>query len=266
VKFIVERFAMSHQASSSNAGYGIEDVYKGVIADVINSMKETFLDEAIDIDVLNQLKSEWENKLHVSGALNFDNNQSIPPPALRQPQIKQQPMTQIYVSQPAPGPSNFMQQQQRVTTGFVQTAPGPSNFSILPQQQLRQVPVNVQAKPVAKSDYGVKQLDGGGPGMTDSSSSEEEDEDDDQMGRFMGLQDEHANDAETVDEDPLNSNDDQSDDEDLETLFQSENVIVCQFEKVNRARTKWKFTLKDGIMHLNGKDYCFQKCTGEAEW
>lgn len=42
-----------------------------------------------------------------------------------------------------------------------------------------------------------------------------------------------------VEEDPLNSNDDQSDDEDLETLFQADNVIVCQFEKVNRARTKW---------------------------
>lgn len=68
------------------------------------------------------------------------------------------------------------------------------------------------------------------------------------------------------DEDPLNSNDDQSDDEDLETLFQADNLIVCQFEKVNRARTKWKFTLKDGIMHLNGKDYCFQKAVGEAEW
>lgn len=112
--------------------------------------------------------------------------------------------------------------------------------------------------------------------MTDS-SSEEEDEEEDQLGRFVNLEDERVEDAEVfsrafmreinliqgVEEDPLNSNDDQSDDEDLETLFQADNVIVCQFEKVNRARTKWKFTLKDGIMHLNGKDYCFQKAVGE---
>ncbi|KHJ94396.1 hypothetical protein OESDEN_05675 [Oesophagostomum dentatum] len=69
-----------------------------------------------------------------------------------------------------------------------------------------------------------------------------------------------------VEEDPLNSGDDQSDDEDLETLFDADNVIMCQFEKVHRARSKWKFQLKDGIMHIDNKDYCFQKCSGEAEW
>lgn len=36
--------------------------------------------------------------------------------------------------------------------------------------------------------------------------------------------------------------------------------------QVHRARSKWKFQLKDGIMHIDNKDYCFQKCSGEAEW
>jgi hypothetical protein len=35
-----------------------------------------------------------------------------------------------------------------------------------------------------------------------------------------------------VEEEPLNSDDDQSDDEDLQTLFESDNVVVCQFDKV----------------------------------
>uniref|UniRef100_A0AC35G1B6 TFIIA n=1 Tax=Panagrolaimus sp. PS1159 TaxID=55785 RepID=A0AC35G1B6_9BILA len=110
----------------------------------------------------------------------------------------------------------------------------------------------------------IPQLDGG-PHMSDSSSDDEED--DDPLSRMVNRIDDKAeDDDEGGDEDPLNSADDQSDDEDLDTLFQCDNIIVCQFEKVNRARNKWKFNLKDGVMHLEGKDYCFQKCTGEAEW
>ena len=45
-----------------------------------------------------------------------------------------------------------------------------------------------------------------------------------------------------------------------------DNMIVCQFDKIQRVRNKWRFYLKDGIMHLNGKDYVFQKATGEGEW
>jgi transcription initiation factor TFIIA large subunit len=43
-------------------------------------------------------------------------------------------------------------------------------------------------------------------------------------------------------------------------------VVVCQYEKITRARNKWKFHLKDGIMNLNGRDYVFQRANGEAEW
>ena len=45
-----------------------------------------------------------------------------------------------------------------------------------------------------------------------------------------------------------------------------DNMIVCQFDKIQRVRNKWRFYLKDGIMHLNGKDYVFQKATGDGEW
>ena len=45
-----------------------------------------------------------------------------------------------------------------------------------------------------------------------------------------------------------------------------ENVVVCQFDKIQRVRNKWRFHLKDGIMSLNGKDFVFQKATGDGEW
>ena len=33
-----------------------------------------------------------------------------------------------------------------------------------------------------------------------------------------------------------------------------QNLILAQFEKVARAKSKWKCTLKEGTMTLNGKD------------
>ena len=66
-------------------------------------------------------------------------------------------------------------------------------------------------------------------------------------------------------EDPLNSGDDVSE-IDNDDLFDTDNVVVCQYDKITRSRNKWKFYLKDGIMNLSGKDFVFQKCTGEAEW
>ncbi|EYC26459.1 hypothetical protein Y032_0010g1167 [Ancylostoma ceylanicum] len=61
------------------------------------------------------------------------------------------------------------------------------------------------------------------------------DEDDDPIRRIADrIGDGQIEDGEQaiVEEDPLNSGDDQSDDEDLETLFDADNVIMCQFEKV----------------------------------
>ncbi|NXT60050.1 TF2AY factor, partial [Chaetops frenatus] len=69
----------------------------------------------------------------------------------------------------------------------------------------------------------------------------------------------------TVEEDPLNSDDDVSE-QDIAELFDTDNVIVCQYEKIHRSKNKWKFYLKDGVMSIEGKDHVFAKATGDAEW
>uniref|UniRef100_A0A8C2SQ54 Ral transcription factor IIA subunit 1 like n=1 Tax=Coturnix japonica TaxID=93934 RepID=A0A8C2SQ54_COTJA len=71
--------------------------------------------------------------------------------------------------------------------------------------------------------------------------------------------------ADIVEEDPLNSADDVSD-LDVADLFDTNNVIVCQYEKIHRSKNKWKFFLKDGVMSFDGKDYVFAKAIGDAEW
>ncbi|KAH7889091.1 transcription factor IIA alpha beta subunit [Phlebopus sp. FC_14] len=43
-------------------------------------------------------------------------------------------------------------------------------------------------------------------------------------------------------------------------------IVFCTYDKVGRVKNKWKCILKDGMIHINGKDYLFAKCTGEFEW
>ena len=68
-----------------------------------------------------------------------------------------------------------------------------------------------------------------------------------------------------IEMDPPGSDDDISDEEANE-LFDTENVVVCQYDKISRARNKWKLQLKDGVMNINGRDYVFQKAHGEVDW
>ena len=44
------------------------------------------------------------------------------------------------------------------------------------------------------------------------------------------------------------------------------NVVVAQFEKVTRTKNRWKCTLKDGVMHLNGRDFLFTRASGEMQF
>ena len=37
---------------------------------------------------------------------------------------------------------------------------------------------------------------------------------------------------------------------------------VLTSAQVARVKNKWKCILKDGMIHINGKDYLFAKCTG----
>ncbi|CAK9142167.1 unnamed protein product [Ilex paraguariensis] len=76
------------------------------------------------------------------------------------------------------------------------------------------------------------------------------------------------NDVGEDDEDePLNENDD----DDLDEVDQGEehnpnHLVLAQFDKVTRTKSRWKCTLKDGIMHINNKDILFNKATGEFDF
>ncbi|KAL7383807.1 hypothetical protein ABVT39_018062 [Epinephelus coioides] len=102
----------------------------------------------------------------------------------------------------------------------------------------------------AEAIKALQEGDGSSDGNSISSSSDSEEAD------------ELAN---VEEEDPLNSGDDVIE-QDIPDLFDTDNVIVCQYDKIHRSKNRWKFHLKDGVMCYGGRDYVFSKAVGEAEW
>lgn len=112
------------------------------------------------------------------------------------------------------------------------------------------------------------QLDG--TGAPPGSDDEEDDDDNDIEGNDAGEDlddddDDDGNEEGTEDSRPLCSEDDVSEDEPAE-LFETDNVVVCQYDKISRTKNKWRFTLKSGVMNINGRDFVFTKANGEADW
>uniref|UniRef100_A0A8B9RLZ0 General transcription factor IIA, 1 n=1 Tax=Astyanax mexicanus TaxID=7994 RepID=A0A8B9RLZ0_ASTMX len=133
-----------------------------------------------------------------------------------------------------------------------------------PQVQSQQQQPQPQTQPQQAAQQQppmMLQVDGAG----DTSSEEDEEEEDEYDEDEDEDKDKDGAEDGQVEEEPLNSGDDVSDEEDQE-LFDTENVVVCQYDKIHRSKNKWKFHLKDGIMNLNGRDYVFSKAIGDAEW
>lgn len=54
-----------------------------------------------------------------------------------------------------------------------------------------------------------------------------------------------------------------SDDDDAD---QEGQIMLCLYDKVQRVKNKWKCNLKEGVANIDGRDYVFQRATGESEW
>ena len=113
------------------------------------------------------------------------------------------------------------------------------------------------------------QLDGSFDFSAPKENANDSDSDDD-LGSDLG-----------ADSDAINSDLDDSDDEDDDSNGEEDdedgenggangdieqNIMLCLYDRVQRVRNRWKCSLKDGLMNINGKDYVFQKATGDSEW
>ncbi|KAH0905869.1 hypothetical protein HID58_037696 [Brassica napus] len=61
------------------------------------------------------------------------------------------------------------------------------------------------------------------------------------------------------------------DDDELDDLesgedMNTQHLVLAQFDKVTRTKSRWKCNLKNGIMHINDKDILFNKALGEFDF
>lgn len=166
-------------------------------------------------------------------------------------------------------PASALQEHhlQQVLTGPIITSIMPLPPQIASNVLQQHVNAALKNQAILSNSLSIKkQLDGAddtsdedGSDVSDDGLDAEEDDDLDKD------EDEEVDGEGGAEEEPLNSEDDVSDEDGAE-LFDTDNVVVCQYDKITRSRNKWKFYLKDGIMNIGGKDYVFQKSNGDAEW
>lgn len=207
-----------------------------IISGVMSSIRETFESEGVDPQVLEKLEQLWISKLKRENAAS-----------------KGQSSGKFSIEEE----DDSIEMSIEMSGDAGQAVDSPQAVG-KGKNKLRR-----KKKPLPQVDGPADTSDEDDDG---DDAKEEDDDDDDSEG---SLSDELDPDGEKLDdgieEEPLCSEDDNSDEEATD-LFDTENVVVCQYDKITRAKNKWKFHLKDGIMNLNGKDYVFQRAHGEAEW
>lgn len=62
------------------------------------------------------------------------------------------------------------------------------------------------------------------------------------------------------DEEDLENLDSQLDDDDPDT---GSNLVLAYSQKVNRTKSRWRCTLKSGIMNIGGRDKLFKSANGD---
>merc|ERR1711862_106492 len=92
----------------------------------------------------------------------------------------------------------------------------------------------------------IPQLDGHGESSDDGSDGLDDDLKSDSSDEDFDTDEEEALDGDIgIEMEPPGSGDDVSDEEAVD-LFDTENVVVCQYEKIARSRNRWKLNLNVG--------------------
>jgi len=204
---------------------------------------------------------------------------AVPPSSSNQPTIKSEPLDTRYMLNPVPyalpplpGPTmNGSRQLPPIHPGG-QT--GVFSFkAAAPQPVARPYAPPAQPAP-AQPTQRIPQVDG------PFESSGDEDSPSPPPGQFAPRanhpslqvpqssvsQPSNANESDEAINSDLDDSDTEAEEEADEVASHDTDIVFCTYDKVARVKNKWKCTLKDGMIHINGKDYLFAKCTGEFEW
>ncbi|KAK7005752.1 transcription factor IIA alpha beta subunit [Favolaschia claudopus] len=260
----------------------VPSIYRAVIDDVMGSIKHEFEEYGVSEEVLQDLQRKWEDKVIASRVAEFD----PPNPAPHFPSHSMPMMPQYAaVHNPYPPPPQVAQSQS--SQQQVKTEPVDSRYMLnnanytlppLPGPKLNGVP----PRPNLGGQTSVISFPSGPqPGrptipQVDGPSDDSDDSATPPPASYAPRashpslpQPQASSSAAPADSEAINSDLDDSDteDEDLEDgAGANTDIVFCTYDKVARVKSKWKCILKDGMIHANGKDYLFSRCTGEFDW
>jgi transcription initiation factor TFIIA large subunit len=280
------------------AANDVKKIYQEIIDDVCKAVREALSEEGYDDHTLQELRTLWLTKLESSRALeplpvstvDQATNREYRHPATGDNNTKQSTAVKVNRIHPVSNTAvtNFNTNfATNINSGILSAAPTTTampnttqfirpNFPIRPtnptnmktSNQLDGAHDEIIKKKSSKKKITVEiQLDGTGPPLGDD---DDEDVDSDPEANDVGDElddedDDDGNEEGREDPNPLCSDDDVSEDEPTE-LFDTENVVVCQYDRISRTKNKWRFILKSGVMNIDGRDYVFSKATGDADW
>jgi transcription initiation factor TFIIA large subunit len=321
--------------AQAQSQFTVSKLYQSVIEDVMTGVRDCFLDQGVDEQVLQELRMLWESKLlatksvdpitphestangtplTVTGKVPAQNRQVIHQST--HPVIRSEPSAIVPIQITIPRQANDPPGQKTITLNVPASAIHTNRLQEILTLQTVQATLSlpadeatIQLQEVVNSalknsgefergysesvirsaqshpsvitsqqqhaqanrdNFNIHQSDGQAAGGDSSDDDDEDEDEDDDIDDDIDDKDDEKEEEpedEGQDEEPLNSGDDVSDAEDSnDKLYEVDNVVVCQYDKITRTRNKWKFHLKDGIMNLNGKDFVFQKSNGDAEW
>jgi transcription initiation factor TFIIA large subunit len=282
----------------------VKKIYQDVINDVCTAVREALSEEGYDDHTLQELRTLWLGRLESSKALeplsvsivDQVTNREFRHPTTGETNNKQSAGIKLNRIHPASNAAvssfNTNYATSTINSGITSVPTSGTTQFIRPNFPIRPSnPTNmgnstmktsnqldgandevISSKCHKKKSKIIEislQLDGTGPPIGDD---EDEDDESEVGGNDVGDEldddddDEDGNEEGREDPNPLCSDDDVSDEEEPTELFDTENVVVCQYDKISRTKNKWRFILKSGVMNIGGRDYVFSKATGEADW
>eukprot|EP00887_Chlorella_sp_A99_P006838 scaffold2.g6838.t1 len=261
--------------------------YQYVIDEVTAKVKPEFVNEGIDESVLEELRALWEAKLVQTGVLGSADAAATT--QIIAGGVQARPLAPFQTSALMAVPGMLPQRLVGAVPGMplaglpVQGQPGglqPLPFQLLVAQQQqaqhaqaaaaaaqaqqvqaaaaaavdRKRPLEEVSEPPAKQQQrGAAQTIPQQDGPADDGGGTSGEGGDGAAGGEASSEGEELNEA-----DDLAGVDDEEVDEDAVA-----NVVLGQFEKVQRSKARWKVVLKDCVATIEGRDYLLRRTTGE---
>ncbi|SGZ56991.1 CIC11C00000005063 [Sungouiella intermedia] len=256
------------------SNYEAGKLYEAVIDEVITDSRQDFEDSGIDESTLQELKRLWCEKLSHAKVCNFAWDEED---------------QDLHVQQTILGGSNARSDNLHLNSGLeLPNMPYDSGLSAIHSGSIGGSNEGAYSMgieiPTIKQEFNddtgliipkVNQSDGAFE-LTIEMESSEAIASMEKLKSKLGKQVDGAGDDDDDDDDDIfNDSDDinsdlddeldseKSDDDDAD---QEGRIMLCLYDKVQRVKNKWKCSLKEGIANIEGRDFVFQRATGESEW